>query len=169
MGILYCSSEDNSIVQAEQARKALEAANYTVTDYTAADSNELQTVVTKACGEQDALYIPTDNLMAANMQIVQNIATPAGVPTFCGEENMVNSGGFATYSVNYYTLGYNAGMMAYDILVNGKSPAELPVQFMNAEELTLVINQDVAKQLNITIPEELAAQLNQQVEQTEAE
>lgn len=169
VGILYCSSEDNSIVQAEQARKALEAANYTVTDYTAADSNELQTVVTKACGEQDALYIPTDNLMAANMQIVQNIATPAGIPTFCGEENMVNSGGFATYSVNYYTLGYNAGMMAYDILVNGKSPAELPVQFMNAEELTLVINQDVAKQLNITIPEELAAQLDQQAEQTEAE
>ncbi|MBQ1351291.1 MAG: ABC transporter substrate-binding protein [Oscillospiraceae bacterium] len=161
IGILYCSSEDNSIVQAKQAREAMEAAGYTVTDYTAADSNELQTVVTKACSEQDALYVPTDNLMAANMQIIKNVATPAGIPTFCGEENMINSGGFATYSVNYYTLGYNAGLMAYDVLANGKNPAEMPIQFMAADELTLVINQEVADQLGITIPEDLAAQLGQ--------
>lgn len=159
VGILYCSSEDNSVVQAQQAKTALEAAGYTVKEYTAADSNEIQTVVTKACGEQDALYIPTDNLFAANIEIVKNIAVPAKIPTICGEENMVNSGGLATYSVNYYTLGYQAGLMAYDILVNGKDPATMPIQFMESSELTLVINKEVAEDIGITIPSDLESQL----------
>jgi putative ABC transport system substrate-binding protein len=162
VGIVYCSAEDNSVVQAEQAKTALEAAGYTVAIYTAADSNEVQTVVTKACGEQDALYIPTDNLFASNMQIVKNIAMQAKIPTFCGEENMVTSGGFATYSVNYYTLGYQAGLMAYDILANGKAPASMPIQFMESADLTLVINKDVAKEIGVKIPSNLESQLAEQ-------
>ncbi|MGI6498789.1 MAG: ABC transporter substrate-binding protein [Oscillospiraceae bacterium] len=161
IGIVYCSSEDNSVVQAEQAKKAMETAGYKVSVYTAADSNEIQTVVTKACGEQDALYIPTDNLFATNMQIVKNIAVQAKIPVFCGEENMVTSGGLATYSVNYYTLGYQAGLMAYDVLVNGKQPASMPIQFMDSAKLTLVINKDVAKEIGVTIPSDLEAQLAQ--------
>ena len=159
VGIVYCSSEDNSVVQAEQARAAFEDAGCTVQEYTAADSNEIQTVVTKACSEQDALYIPTDNLFASNMEIVKNIAVPAKIPTICGEENMVNSGGLATYSVNYYTLGYQAGLMAYEILVNGKDPASMPIQFMESSDLTLVINEEVAEELGITIPSDLESQL----------
>ena len=33
-------------------------------EYTAADVNEIQPVTTKAVGEVDALYVPTDNLFA---------------------------------------------------------------------------------------------------------
>ena len=62
----------------------------------------MQSVVTKAASENDALYIPTDNLLANNMEIVKNITVPEKIPVICGEENMVTIGGLASYSIDYY-------------------------------------------------------------------
>ncbi len=42
VGILYCSAEDNSTLQARLARTALEKRGLTVTDYPVADVNEIQ-------------------------------------------------------------------------------------------------------------------------------
>ena len=155
IGVVYCSSEDNSIIQAEQAKVGFEEAGYTVTLYTAADSNELQPVLTKAVAEVDALYIPTDNLLAANMELVKNITIPEKIPVICGEENMAMSGGLATYSINYYTLGHAAGEMAYEVMVGGADISKMPVKFMDSSELTMVINTEVAEALEWEIPAEL--------------
>lgn len=48
------------------------------------------------------------------------VTVPAKVPVIAGEENMCSAGGLATLSISYESIGYNAGLMAYDILVNGK-------------------------------------------------
>ena len=45
--------------------------------------------------------------------------------------------------------------MAYDILVNGKNPAEMPIFRFDSDSLTLVINEDNASELGITIPDSL--------------
>lgn len=74
VGILYCSAEDNSILQAGLAKAAFEARGLTVNEYTAADVNEIQPVTTKAVGEVDALYVPTDNLFAENMPTAALVA-----------------------------------------------------------------------------------------------
>ena len=82
VGIIYCSAEPNSGYQAKLAQQALDQAGIAWTDYTAADSNEVQSVVTKAVGECDALYIPTDNTIANNTEIVKNVAVPAGAVSY---------------------------------------------------------------------------------------
>ena len=155
VGIVYCSAEANSEIQANEATAAFEAAGYTVNTYTAADSNELQSVFTQACSEVDAFYEPTDNLIANNMELVRNITVPAGKPVICGEESMCLAGGLATYSISYYDLGYAAGEQAYEILVNGADPATTPIYHFETSDLTLVVNEEVAAELNIEIPEEL--------------
>lgn len=155
VGIVYCSAEANSEIQANEATAAFEAAGYTVNTYTAADSNELQSVFTQACSEVDAFYEPTDNLIANNMELVRNITVPAGKPLICGEESMCLAGGLATYSISYYDLGYAAGEQAYEILVNGADPATTPIYHFETSDLTLVVNEEVAAELNIEIPEEL--------------
>lgn len=151
VGIVYCSAEDNSIVQAAQAKEVFEAAGYTFYTYTATDANDLQAVVTKASGDCDALYLPTDNLLAANMELVRNITQPDKTPVICAEEGMVMEGGLASYSINYYTLGYKAGKMAAEILKDGKKPADMPIQWMTTEELNPVINEAVAEALGIAL------------------
>lgn len=155
VGIVYCSGEENSKIQADEAKAAFEKAGYTVKLYTVADSNDIQPVVTQACNEVDGFYEPTDNLIAANVPAMANVATAAGKPVIVGEESMCRAGFLATYSISYYDLGYNAGLMAYDILVNGKDPAEMPIYEFSTEDLTLIINEETAKALNITVPDSL--------------
>nr|MBQ5811144.1 ABC transporter substrate-binding protein [Clostridia bacterium] len=150
VGIIYCSAEDNSKIQFEEAKIAFEAAGYAVTGYAVADVNELVAVVDAAVAENDVFYEPTDNLIAANVEVLKNAAVPAGKVVICGEESMCKAGGVASYSVNYYDVGYEAGLMAYEILVNGANPAEMPIKIFTAEELTLIQNEEVMAQMGIT-------------------
>lgn len=155
VGIMYCSAESNSVYQADKAEENLKAANVEVERYTVADSNDIQQVVTSAAAECDALYIPTDNTIADNMEGIKNVTVPAKVPVICGEENMCAKGGLATLSISYYNLGYNTGMMAYEILVNGKNPAEMPIRY--ADEVTIKYNADVAAALGMEMPDDMEA------------
>lgn len=150
IGIVYCSAEDNSKLQFEEAKGVFEAEGYTVTGYAVADVNELMAVIDAAVADNDAIYEPTDNLVAANMEVIKNAAVPAGKVVICGEESMCKTGGVASYSVNYYDVGYEAGLMAYEILVNGANPAEMPIKIFTAEELTLIQNEAVMAEMGIT-------------------
>lgn len=154
VAIVYCSAEPNSIFQSKLAQKYLDEAGLEWAEYTAADSNEVQSVITKAISECDTVYIPTDNTMANNMEIIKNVTVPAGVPVICGEEGMCGSGGLATLSISYYDLGAKAAEMAYEILVNGANPAEMPVEYVS-EGITPKYNAEVAAELGITMPENL--------------
>ena len=134
------------------AKKYLDEQKIPYAIYTAADSNEIQAVVTKAVADCNAMYIPTDNTFANNMEIVKNIAVPARVPTVTGAEAMCEVGALATLSISYYDLGAKAAEMAYDILVNGKKPAEMPIEYLT-DGLVPKYNADIAEALGVTIPE----------------
>ena len=152
VAIVYCSAEPNSVIQGNQAKELYGKAGYTVEVMTASDVTTISSVVSAACEKADVLYIPTDNLFAENMESVKNITEPAKKPVICGEGGMVASGGTATVSIDYYTLGYRAGEMAYSIMVEGKDPATTPIGFMTAEDMELVVNQENAAAIGITIP-----------------
>lgn len=52
------------------------------------------------------------------------------MPTVTGAEAMCEVGALATLSISYYDLAAKAAEMAYDILVNGKKPAEMPIEYL---------------------------------------
>jgi putative ABC transport system substrate-binding protein len=72
-----------------------------------------------------------------------------------GDSGMVQSGGTASVSIDYYTLGYRAGEMAYEILANGADPATTPIGFMTADDMELVINEENLAAIGLTVPEDL--------------
>lgn len=151
VGIVYCSAEANSVFQANQIEAALEKDGIAYKEYSAADSNEIQSVVTKAVSECDCLYVPTDNTMAANVDIIKNVTVPAGIPVIAGEEGICQ-GALATLSISYYDIGQAAGEMAYEILVNSKDPGTMEIEYASAT--TKEYNADVADALGITIPDD---------------
>ena len=155
VGILYCSAESNSKYQAELFEKELEADGIEYKEYTAADSNEIQSVTQSAAEECDVIYVPTDNTMAANTQIINNICLPAKVPVIAGEQGICSGCGVATLSISYYDIGYTAGKMAYDVLVNGADISTMDVQY--AENVTKEYNADICSQLGITVPDDYTA------------
>ncbi|MEE0289549.1 MAG: ABC transporter substrate-binding protein [Lachnospiraceae bacterium] len=150
VGILYCSSEPNSAYQSKLMQEALKKDGIAYKEYTAADSNEIQSVTTTACDECDVLYVPTDNTMASSVNTIKNVAIPAGIPMIAGEKGICVAG-VATLSIDYYNLGCQTGEMAYDILKNKKKAGDMEVQF--AKKLTKMYNAENAKALNITIPD----------------
>ena len=155
VGILYCSAEDNSILQARLAREALEALGLTVNEYPVADVNEIQPVTTKAVGEVDAIYVPTDNLFAEHMPTAALVTEPAKIPVICGESGMVESGGTATYGINYYNLGKLAGEQAVEILLNGADISTMPIGFAAAEDLEFAVNEENCAAIGVEIPADL--------------
>ena len=155
VGILYCSSEPNSIYQSTTIKGYLEEKGYTVTEYTFSDSNDVAAVTQSACDNSDLIYIPTDNTAASCTEAINNVADPAGVPIFAGEEGIAKGCGVATLSISYYDLGYETGEMAYDILVNGADPATTPIAY--ADEVTMKYNKEIADLLSWPIPDDLVA------------
>ena len=83
VGLLYCSAEPNSQYQVDTVKDALEKLGYTCEYYAFSDSNDLSSVVTTAANDSDVIYVPTDNTVANNTEIVNNICTPAGVSGCC--------------------------------------------------------------------------------------
>ena len=151
VGILYCSAEPNSKYQADLFKASLEEDGIAYEEYTAADSNEIQSVVTRACESCDVLYIPTDNTLAASTELINNVALPAGVPIIASEEGICSGCGVATLSIDYYDIGYSAGKMAYDILIKGEDISTMEVRY--APEVTKKYNAAICEQLGVTIPD----------------
>ena len=152
VGILYCSAESNSKYQAELFEAELEKDGIEYKEYTAADSNEIQSVVTNSVSECDAIYIPTDNTMASNTQIINNICLPAKVPVIAGEQGICSGCGIATLSISYYDIGYRAGEMAYEILAEGADISTMKVE--TAPQVTKMYNPTICEELGITVPDD---------------
>ena len=151
VGVLYCSAESNSAIQAQMAKEACQANGLEAVDFTVSSTNEIQTVVESMVGKVDAIYAPTDNTIANGMATVAMIANDNGLPAICGESGMVESGGLATYGIDYYQLGYMAGEMAVDILVNGTNPGDIPVGYLSADKCEFAVNEETAAKLGIDV------------------
>ncbi|HKK95314.1 MAG TPA: ABC transporter substrate-binding protein [Anaerovoracaceae bacterium] len=155
VGILYCSAEPNSKYQYEVVKGHLEGMGYSVKEYTFSDSNDVQAVTTMAASECDVMYLPTDNTLASNSEIIKNVCVPAEVPIIAGEEGLCAGCGVATLSISYYDLGYTTGEMAYEILVNGADPATMEIEY--APQFTKKYNAEISDMLGITMPDDYIA------------
>lgn len=149
VGILYCTAEANSKLQAGLAMDALKAKGLNGVEYTVSSSNEIQSVVESMVGKVDAIYVPTDNVIAAGMTTVAMIATNEHkIPIIGAEAAHVENGALATYGIDYFEVGKLAGEQAVEIL-NGKAPADIPIAYLPKDKCKLVINDEVAKELGI--------------------
>ena len=150
VGLLYCSAEANSQYQVDEVQKYLEAAGVTATQYAFSDSNDLASVCQKAADENDAVYVPTDNTVAANTGIVDGICRPAKKPVFAGEEGICAGCGVATLSISYYDLGYTTGEMAAKILTGEADISTMPIEYTS---VTKKYNKTICDDLGVTVPE----------------
>lgn len=129
VGLIYCSAEANSQYQVDVVKAELEKAGLTATLYSFSDSNDLSSVCTTAAENNDVIYVPTDNTVAANTGIIDSICQTAGVPVIAGEEGICRGCGVATLSISYYDLGYTTGEMAVRILGQGEDISTMPVEY----------------------------------------
>jgi putative ABC transport system substrate-binding protein len=153
VGIIYNSSEDNSAIQAEDAKAIAESKGLTVVIKTFNSVNDIPQTVESLVKNVDALWIPTDNMLASAMNVLIEKTMANNIPVVCSEENQVKGGGTFTIGINYYNLGYQTGEMAVHILKNGKNPADMPIEFQN--KMSIAIHKTNADALGITFPADI--------------
>ncbi|MGY3747848.1 tryptophan ABC transporter substrate-binding protein [Vagococcus salmoninarum] len=156
IGVLYSSAEDNSAFQAEKLVSEAEKLGMTVKKYPVPSSNEISQMVQVMSSEVDAIYLPTDNVIANAMQIVVDIANKNDVPIIPSVDTMVEQGGLATVGINQYELGLQTGRMVADILSGKSVPATTPIYTFTTGDI--IINQKQADKLGIKIPADILAE-----------
>lgn len=155
VGLLYCSAEANSQYQVDTVKGYLEEMGYSCTLYPFADSNDIAAVTQTAADASDVIYVPTDNTVAANTGIVDNICQPAGVPVVAGEESIASGCGVVTLSISYYDLGVTTGKMAAKILTGEADISTTPIAY--AENFTPEYNPVICEALGVTVPDNYEA------------
>lgn len=140
IGIIYTQSEPNSVIQADQAEAAATAAGLSVVRKTVTGPGDISSTALALANENgmDAIYVPTDNNIAANMNAVKQAANSKHVLIVAGEEGMLSSGGHITLSINYRELGKRTGLVAAQILKGEKMVYEIPVITMTKEDCKFV-------------------------------
>lgn len=153
VGLLYCSSEQNSVFQINIAKRKLDAMGIKYIDIAISNLNEIQQVIQNVIGKVEAIYTPTDNMIANGMATVALMTEPAKIPVICGEGGMTMLGGTATYGINYYELGKLTSTQAVSILKGDKKTAEMPIEYL--QKFDLVVNTNMIESIGLTIPESL--------------
>lgn len=147
VGMIYNAGEQNSVAQMDAVKKAMEGTDLTIVPVSVSTSAEVKQAAESLVGKVDCFYVITDNTVVSALESVIQVANDQDLPLFVGELDSVKRGGFAAYGFDYYDIGYEAGVMAADILEGKKKPAELPVQY--PQKLKLVINKKAAKEMGV--------------------
>jgi len=105
----------------------------------------------------NAIYIPQDNQITGQMQMVQNLNRSQNpehrLPIVVADLPIVADGAVASFSVDFAANGAAAADIAFEILVNGNWPQEF--YSPTAASLTLYINETEATYLGFVIPSTL--------------
>ena len=160
IGAIYTSSEINSQLQVEKMKAYAATKGITVVEATVSNVNDIQQAATNLVNQDvQAIYTPTDNVLASAMANLAQITDAAKIPVFAADEGMTMTGGVATYSVDYYQLGYQTGLMAAKVLAGEAKISDLAIE--TQKEIKLTVNEERAKKLGITIPEALRKDMKQ--------
>ncbi|MGM9582576.1 MAG: ABC transporter substrate-binding protein [Phascolarctobacterium sp.] len=153
VGTIYCSSEVNSQLQVDILKKAATGRNVVVKEATVTNVNDIQQAARSLIGKVQAIYVPTDNVLASAMPTLVSVTEEAKLPVICGEGGMVKAGGVATLGVDYYKLGFQAGEMAADILSGKSKPADMAIQAQ--KEFKAMVNLKEAEKIGLKVPEDV--------------
>lgn len=152
IGIIFNTGEQNSVVQVEEVRNILKGKNVELVERTVATSAEVKQATESLAEKVDAIYIPTDNTVVSALESVISVANEKDIPLFAGELDSMKRGAVAASGFDYRDIGYDAGLMAVEILKGEKKPADIPVRY--PQNLKLIINKQAAKEQGVEVKEE---------------
>lgn len=152
IGFLYSSSEDNSLSSAKEAEEVAKGLGLTVVTKTVNSANDIPQVAEALAQEVDAIWVPTDNVIATSMLSLIEITDAFQIPVFPSVDTMVQEGGLATVGLNQYAIGVQTGAVTAEVL-EGADPSSFAIQY--PDEIELIINTKKAEELNIEVPSDI--------------
>lgn len=151
IGVIYNAGEPNSVALIAKLKKEAANINLNIEEATIANSSGVYQAAKSLVGRSDVIYIPTDNTAISALESAIKVCKQNRLPLIVGDVDSVERGAIAAVAVDYYKMGLQTGNMAYQILVKGTKPADMPIEFLN--DLNLHVNKKAAASMGVTIPE----------------
>ncbi|AKC95024.1 hypothetical protein VC03_00225 [Sneathia vaginalis] len=148
IGIIYSTSELNSLVHIKDIETSAKKLNLNVIKLGVTNSSEIPQVTTNLLNKADAIYVPIDNLVVANISYLITKANEKRKPLIASDSSSVKLGALFSIGLDYYELGKQTANILLEVL-NGKKPSDIPVQM--AKNTRLFVNKETEKLLNVKI------------------
>ncbi|MGT2743355.1 tryptophan ABC transporter substrate-binding protein [Streptococcus plurextorum] len=152
VGIIYSSSEDNSVSQVAEFKKYAEQAGLTVVEYAVPSTNDIVATMSVAVEKVDAFFVPQDNTIASAFPSVISAANAAKLPVYSSVDTMVAQGSLAAISQSQYDIGRETAKVVVKLLA-GQEVANVPVNVIDTGKPA--VNPKAAELLGITIPKDV--------------
>ena len=145
VGIMYTTSERNSEVQVEEAKKYFKEAGIETVIKGISSTNDIQDTAKSLMSQTEVIFIPTDNTIVSAINTLVDLSKETKVPVVGSDAGSVEKGVLFTYGTNYEALGRQTGKLAGRVLRGEK------VKDIDAKTLNVVVNHDMAKKLGIDV------------------
>lgn len=153
IGVLYTTSEANSVSQLASLREVAEAKGIEIVDQGVQGAADVPQAAATLAAKVDCINNFTDNNVVSNLTVLLEQANSAGIPVYGSEVEQVSNGCIASISIDYVALGKVTGDMGIRIL-GGEDPGTIPVGQIS--DGTPVVNTDVMASFNIELPDSYA-------------
>jgi len=154
IGIIYNSSEQNSVSEVNNLKKLAPKYGFNVVDKSVTNGTELVSAANLVVKQADLLYAIQDNTVASYISAILDIFNKEKKPIFGTNNIYSNAGGFISQGTTDYDIGYRSGEIAAQILKGEKKPNEIPIE--NVKDLKIEVNKQNMELLGIKIPESIS-------------
>ncbi|TJY42479.1 ABC transporter substrate-binding protein [Cohnella pontilimi] len=149
VGLVINEGEPNAVVMAKKAEEEFGKKGIKLVKAAITKSSEVKQAAESLAKKTDAFYTTLDNMVISGVDSILKVAKEKKKPIFSSDRDTVEKGAFATVGFKYYDHGYQTGLMAVEILKNGKKPGEMPV--LMQEKLDLILNVKAAADYGIEV------------------
>ncbi len=153
IGILYCTSEVNSLSAIEEYKSLAGDYGFKIVEKGVSAATDVPLATDALLGEVDCINNLTDNTVVTCLPTIIAKANAKNIPVFGSEIEQVKKGCLATVGLDYYELGIQTGKMAAKVLKGEKKASE--IKFETITEAKLYINSAVADNLKVTIADDV--------------
>lgn len=157
IGTIYSTSEANSESQVKELEAICKEMNLEFKAVGVNNINDVSQAMTSLVKDIDGFFSITDNMISSSVAVVAKKLEENKIPSFAAEQGPVEGGILMTDGIDYEKLGREAAVMAKEIM-EGKSPADVPVYFET--ETKMSVNKKVAEALGLNINQEIFKDAN---------
>lgn len=150
IGILYTTSEANSVFSIEKYEQLAGNYGFTIEKAGITSTSEIQLAAADLLGKVDCLTNLTDNTVVSALPTVLGMANEKGIPVFGSEIEQVKIGCLAAEGIEYVQLGIETGKMAAKVLKGEAKASDMKYELIT--ESSLYVNEKAAENFGIEIP-----------------
>lgn len=147
VALMFNPGEVNSVALSSLLKDELKQHGFDWIEVGIQSEADVSIATRNACQRADVILTPTDNMVASTIQLIARVAREQRTPLIVSDNLLVEQGALASRGVDYHASGKEAAKLMQSILLEEKSPADIPIRISDNGQV--VINQKSVELLGL--------------------